>query len=330
MKTIGIIVGTEDEAISKQYYQKYKQSLQFLKEYGISMSYIPYDYAILAEVKRQGEKKGFNVVGLYGPDFTLDEANQCDYIFTVFEGVYSFLSGGYERYTQFMNILKKTKAEVFPSQKMQQFIIDKHKYMKYLKSKGYEIAPTKFIKSNNYNVDTLVRFVEKHQFEKIIIKPELGAFKKGFSMINKPNKKKINDKLVSLKKQGYKNLLLQPFLSEFNKFGEVKTYWVGGKHLYSYLQKWKDGNGVFFTQEHIDPTLLKRCHATARKLLKDLERDHELPIQIRIDFACCVNNDNVFRDFFINEMEISPTTPEQESRGHGFVPLVKEILSRCK
>ena len=32
MKTIGIIVGTEDEAISKQYYQKYKPHLQFLKE----------------------------------------------------------------------------------------------------------------------------------------------------------------------------------------------------------------------------------------------------------------------------------------------------------
>ena len=49
-----------------------------------------------------------------------------------------------------MNILKKTKAKVFPSQKMQEFIIDKHRYMKYLKSKGYEIAPTSFINLEKY------------------------------------------------------------------------------------------------------------------------------------------------------------------------------------
>ena len=331
MKTIGIIVGTEDEAVSNKYYKENKQTLQFLKQYGISMTYIPYDYAIFAELKKQAVQSpgDFNVIGLHGPDFTLEEANKCDYIFTVFEGVYSFLSGGYERYSKFMNILKRTKAKVFPSQKMQQFIIDKHKYMRYLKSKGYAIAPTQFIKANNYNVDTLVNFVNKNNFDKIIIKPELGAFKKGFSMITKPNKKKINDKLVSLKKKGYKNLLLQPFLGEFNKFGEVKTYWVGGNHLYSYLQKWKDGNGVFFSQEAIDPVLLERCHSTARKVIADLKKDHESPIQIRIDFACCIDNDNVFREFFINEMEISPTIPEQESRGHGYVPLVKEILKNC-
>ena len=93
------------------------------------MSYIPYDYAILAEVKRQGKTKGFNVIGLHGPDFTLGRSQINDYIFTIFEGVYSFMSGGYERYSQFMSILRRTKAKVFPSQKMQQFIIDKHKYM---------------------------------------------------------------------------------------------------------------------------------------------------------------------------------------------------------
>ena len=45
------------------------------------MSYIPYDYAILAEVKRQGKTKGFNVIGLHGSRFYVEEANQCDYIF---------------------------------------------------------------------------------------------------------------------------------------------------------------------------------------------------------------------------------------------------------
>ena len=330
MKTIGVIVGSVDEAVSKKYYQKNKSSLQFLKEYGISMNYIPYDYAIFAELKKQGEKKDFQVIGLYGPEFTLDDANECDYIFAVYEGVYSFIDGGYEKYTNYMNILKKTKAKVFPSQKLQQFIVDKHKYMKYLKKKGYDIAPTQFIKTDKYNMNTIMNFIHRNKYEKIIIKPELAAFKKGFLMIKNPTQKKVNDKLISFKKKGYKHLLLQPFLEEFNKFGEVKTYWVGGKHLYSYLQKWEKGEGVFQTQEHIDKKLLRKCHTTARQIIHDLEKDFENIIQIRIDFACCIHNDNPCRDFFINEIEISPTIPEQESRGHGYVPLAKEILSNCQ
>ena len=94
------------------------------------MSYIPYDHAILAEVKRQGKTKGFNVIGLHGPRFyILKKQNQCDIFLLSLKVVYSFMSGGYERYSQFMHILRRTRAKVFPSQKMQQFIIDKHKYM---------------------------------------------------------------------------------------------------------------------------------------------------------------------------------------------------------
>ena len=62
MKTLGVLIETEDEPISKKYYQKNKGSLQFLKEHGIYMNYIPYDYAIFAEIKKQGEKKGINVI----------------------------------------------------------------------------------------------------------------------------------------------------------------------------------------------------------------------------------------------------------------------------
>lgn len=329
MKTIGILIGTEDEAVSKKYYQKNKSSLQFLKEYGISMNYIPYDYAIFAELKKQGEKKGLTIIPLFGQDFTLDECNQCDYIFCIFEGVYSFMEGGYKHYNRYKRILRKTDAKVFPSLKMQEFIVNKHQYMKYFKQKGYDIAPTKFIKVNNYNLNTIMSFIEKNNFKDIVLKPELGAFKKGFQIIKHPTSKKIDTYLKKMKKQGYQNLLLQPFLEEFNKFGEIKTYWVGNKNIYSYKQQWKDGEGTFQPQEKIDKTLLNKCLATARKLIQDIAKDHEKLIQIRVDFACCIDNDNHCRDFFINEIEICPTIPEQESRGHGYVPLIKELLKVC-
>ena len=43
-----------------------------------------------------------------------------------------------------------------------------------------------------------------------------------------PTQKKISDNLQRLNKQGYQHILLQPFLEEFNKFGEIKVTKGGG------------------------------------------------------------------------------------------------------
>jgi glutathione synthase/RimK-type ligase-like ATP-grasp enzyme len=290
------------------------------------MNYIPFDYAIFAELKKQGEKKGFQIIPLFGQDFTLEECNQCDSIFCVFEGTYAFEEGGQEYYNKFRKILMKTTAQVFPSPKIQDFIIKKHEYMRYLEKKGYDIPPTNFIKPASYNIKTIMRFIKKYNLKDIVIKPELVGYKKGFKIIKNVTQKKVEDYLKKLKKDGYKNVLLQQFLEEFNKFGEVKTYWVGGKNMYSYKQQWKGSEGVFQPQEKINKSLLKKCLDTGKSIIDDLTKDFEDLIHVRIDFACCVDNDNVCREFFINEIEINPGISEEDSRGKGFVPLVKQIL----
>tara|TARA_B100000945_G_C20365514_1_gene589375 strand:+ start:133 stop:1128 length:996 start_codon:yes stop_codon:yes gene_type:complete len=329
MKTIGVIIGSDDEPISKKYYNKNKSSLKILEEYDIYSDYIPYDYAMFAEIKKQGELKGFTVIPLFGRELTLKDCNQCDCIFCIYEGVYSFMHGGIEKYKKYMDILKKTKATVFPSQKMQQFIINKHKYMKYLDTKGYNIAQTKFIDLSRSTTKSIMDFISKNNLTDIIIKPELGAFKDGFKIIKNPTTKKVDSYLSKLKKKGYKRLLLQPYIQEFNKFGEIKTYWINGKNIFSYNQKWKDGEGVFQTQDKIEPELLKECLNTAKKLLKDIFQDHEPLIQCRVDFACCMNNDKRCREFFINEIEICPTTGEQESNGKAYSLLAKQVIEYC-
>jgi len=329
MKTLGIIIGTQDEPVSKKYYKTNKKMLQVLKEYDVSMDYIPYDFAIFAEVKNLEKKYKVEVIPLFGDDLTLESCNECDAIFTVYEGVYSFMDGGIDQYQEYMKILKKTTADVYPSQKMQEFIIDKHRYMRYLKRKGYDIAPTSFIDLEKYNLKTIMKFIEKNDYEKVAIKPELGAFKTGFKIIKNPNSKKIETVLKMLKKKKYKHLLLQPFLEEFNKYGEIKTYWVNGQNIYSYNQRWKDGEGVFQDQSDIDPDLLKQCLKVGEQVFKDLKEDHEYLIQCRIDFACCVNNDKHCRDFFINEIEICPTIGEQESDGKGYKILAEQIMKTC-
>lgn len=330
MKVIGVIIGTEDEPVSAKYYRENKNILKCLEGYDIFSDYIPYDYAIFAEIKSHGEKNGFNVVPLFGQTFTLKEANECDFIFTIFEGVYSFMNGGYDGYQRFMNILKKTSATVFPSQKMQEFVINKHKYMTYFDKKGYNITPTKFVNLNNYSMKPIMAFIKKHGYNNIIVKPELGAFKTGFKVINNVSEKKLTEYLKKLKNMDYRRILIQDFIPEFNKFGEIKTYWVNNKNIYSYKQQWKDGEGVFQSQNKIEKGLLDECLKTGKKLLEDISKDHESLIQCRIDFACCMNNDKRCREFFINEIEISPTIGEQESNGEAYKILAKEIVSRCK
>ena len=199
--------------------------------------------------------------------------------------------------------------------------------MKYLDAKGYNITPTFFINLKKYNVKSIMKFIEKNKLNPIIVKPELGAFKTGFKKINNPTEKKIKDYLVKLKNDGYTNVLLQSFIEEFNKFGEIKTYWSGGKFLYAYRQQWLDGEGVFSQVD--DKQLLRECKTVCKKLLDDISKDHEKLIQCRVDFACCINDDSRCRKFFINEIEICPTIPEQESRGYGYVPLAKEVLKTC-
>lgn len=330
MKIIGVIIGTEDEPVSQKYYKKNRKILDVLQEYDIYGDYIPYDFAIFAEIKSYGEKNGFSVIPLFGKTFTLKEANQCDFIFTIFEGVYSFMHAKYPGYQRYMNILKRTNATVFPSQKMQEFVINKHQYMTYFDKKGYNITPTKFINLNNYSINSIMNFIKKNKFKEIIVKPELGAFKTGFKIIRNITDEKIKDNLNSLKNKGFKRILLQEFIPEFNKFGEIKTYWINGKNIYAYKQQWENGEGVFQSQDKIEKELLDECLKTGKKLLEDISKDHEPLIQCRVDFACCMNNDKQCREFFINEIEICPTIGEQESGGKAYKMLAKEIISRCK
>jgi len=330
MKTIGVLIGTNDEPVSNKYYKLNKHKLKFLKEYDIYSNHIPYDYAVFAEIKYLGNNKNINVIPLFGQNLTLKDCNMCDYIFCIFEGVYAFMNGGMEMYKKNMSILKRTKAEVYPSQKIQEFIIKKHKYMTYLKKQGFNIPLTKFIDLNKVNINILAKFIEKNDLNKMILKPELGAFKTGIKILN--NTKQITKYLDNLKKLEYNRLLLQPFIGEFNKFGEIKTYWINGKNIFSYKQQWKGGDGIYGKEENIEKDLLKECLEIGEKVIKELFKDHEKLIQCRIDFACCINNDKRCREFFINEIEICPTigSSDYELYGSYYKTLAEMVINYCK
>ena len=75
-------------------------------------------------------------------------------------------------------------------------------------------------------------FIKKNNFKEIIVKPGLGAFKTGFKIIRNVTQKKVTDYLSSLKKEKDLKDCSSKFIPEFNKFGEIKTYWINGNNLY--------------------------------------------------------------------------------------------------
>ena len=56
-------------------------------------------------------------------NLNIKECNSCDYIFCIYEGGFNFIYYGDKGFKHYMNTLKKTKAKVYPSVKMQEFIL---------------------------------------------------------------------------------------------------------------------------------------------------------------------------------------------------------------
>ena len=62
-------------------------------------------------------------------------------------------------------------------------------------------------------------------------------------------------------------------------------------------------------------------------MIKCIKRDFGLPFLLRIDWGCCLPNDNVCRDFFLNEIECCPAMVADDCEGPDpFNKLAKEII----
>ena len=129
----------------------------------------------------------------------------------------------------------------------------------------------------------------------------------------------------------YNYLLLQPFLEDFNKTWEIKTYWINGKHIFSYGQKVK-GDDFDFTKPKskggkLEDRLVNKVLKIGKEVIKDIFKDHETLIQCRIDFGCCVNGDK--EHYFINEIEIAPVLSLVDSKEPYFHKVADAIIKHC-
>lgn len=340
MKIIGIIIGSDDEPISKKYYLKNKKKFECLEEL-IDLNYIPFDYALYAEAKVFEKKYDVTIVPLDGTNLDLKECDKCDSIFCLYEGSYNFIDNGLDSYNHYMNTIKKTNAKVYPSPQIQEFILYKKRYMQYLQNKNYNIINTHFISINSYKknkdkiIDKIDKFINDNEYEKIIFKPEFSGFNLGVKKYKKPNNYLIKKYLDNIMKNTeYKNLLLQPFLDDFNKYWEVKTFWLLGKNIFSYGQKWNKYNEGVFTKPishggKLDDKIIKECVKIGKKVIHDLFNDKEILIECRIDFGCCIPNSTEKFKYFINEIEIAPALSQNDSHKDFFHLFGEAIVKHC-
>jgi hypothetical protein len=140
--------------------------------------------------------------------------------------------------------------------------------------------------------------------------------------------------LDKVSKKGFKKVLVQPYIEEFLKYYEIKTLWLNGKYLYAYginVLTEMEGKGDVYPESEggtLPDEYVNKCRKTGEKIIKELFKEFGSLAELRIDFGCCLDNDNLCRDYFVNELEVLPTIIDDETKKDNFRLLADAVLKR--
>lgn len=364
---VGIVVGINTDAISEDRFPKWLEDIddktfnlskeKWEDDYGLSS-----DVAIAHYVRKM--YKAADVEILTKKDVTLKRFNEFDVIFGFYCPYYNAhklkSSDGYKKYN---DIIKKTTAIFCQPLELQKFVLNKKLYTDTLESNGIPVVETIAVtikdKMNVKNIINKIRIqCNRWGTNTFITKPQPGGFGIGFKKwyldkILKSDKgfisyiKKI-EKQVRIEKP---LLLVQNFVPEFERFYEVRTYWLNGKYCHSMgtiidpsslgvggfekvkfaYPKSEYNARVFNTYdeipEKIEDELIEKLKTMGRKILKIIPQDKGgPPFLFRIDFGCCVDNKKNCRDYFVNEIEYNPNLFPEYSTHIDFLKRVGEAI----
>tara|TARA_Y100000817_G_scaffold13766_1_gene10515 strand:+ start:2988 stop:4118 length:1131 start_codon:yes stop_codon:yes gene_type:complete len=344
---IGIIVGIKTDAISEERFPKWLEDIDdktfnLSKEkwdngvYGLSS-----DVAIAHYVRKFSKDK---VDILTKKDINLKKFNEYDIIFGFYEPYYythTMKSNDY--YRKYSSIIKNTSAKFLQPLELQKFVLNKKLYTDTLHKNNIPVMETISFQikdnMNHTNILNKIRIQCNHWGTNTFIsKPQPGGFGIGFKKwdINKliKNDKPFLSYLKKIEKQVRIEkplLLIQNYVSEFERFYEIRTYWLNGKYSHSigtiiepeslgvsgfekvnFAYPEKEYNARIFNTyddkpEKIEDNLIKELKVLGKKILKIIPQDKDgPPFLFRIDFGCCLNNKKNCREYFVNEIEYAP------------------------
>lgn len=338
MKRIGITIGSERVPVEKKYYLKHKKAfdevMSELSDVIEDLEDLTYDVQIYALLKKYAPKN-IDIVPLWKTEYTKKDLDECDLVFCLYEFTYALRDDGEEGFKKYLRLMKSTKSEVSPSSEFQRFVLSKQTYMNYFKRNGIPIMDTLFYNLPRYSKDkkdakVLLDKINKKFTGAIYCKPELGGFAEGSKLFKKLTLTGLKSYLNQLLKSGYKKLLIQPYIDEFLKFYEIKTIWLHGKFQYAYGQKVK-AEIEDVEQSKLDQKLLKELKKKGKEVMELLSKDFGTPFLLRIDWGCCLQNDSVCREYFLNEIECCPAMMGTDAEDHDcFERLAKGLIKKLK
>ena len=364
---VGIVVGINTDAISEDRFPKWLEDIDD-KTFNLSKEKWEGDYGLSSDVAIAHYVRKFykeaDVEILTKKDVTLKRFNEFDIIYGFFCPYYNAhklkSSDGYKKYN---DIIRKTTALFCQPLELQKFVLNKKLYTDTLESKGIPVVDTiAFTIKDNMNVKNIINKVRiqcnRWGTNTFITKPQPGGFGIGFKKWNLDKILKSDKGFTSYMKKIEKQvriekplLLVQNFVPEFERFYEVRTYWLNGKYCHSMgtiIDPSSLGVGgfekvkfaypkseykarVFNTYdeipEKIEDELIEKLKTMGRKILKIIPQDKNgPPFLFRIDFGCCVDNKKNCRDYFVNEIEYNPNLFPEYSTHIDFLKKVGEAI----
>ena len=207
------------------------------------------------------------------------------------------------------NIYKNKKSKIFPPYEHLDFIWNKDKYMKHMLKNNIPITPSIIL--DKININKLINDVKKNKWKKFILKPIGSTSKEGFKLFTLS---KILDNKTPLENylkenEYYSKFIVQEFISGFNKFGEIRIYWINEE--YSYAANTKDMGEEYdmMVNPVKDKVRLQKCIEIGKKVIENIPKikinGHIVkPVMNRTDFACCLGNKKIKSNkYYLNEIE---------------------------
>ena len=344
---VGIVVGINTDAISEDRFPKWLEDIddktfnlskeKWDGEYGLGS-----DIGIAYYVKKYYKEADVEI--LTKKDVSLKRFNQFDIIFGLYDPYYYTHSmKSSDAYKKYNSIIKNTSAIFCHPLELQKFVLNKKLYTETFQKKGIPVMETiSFLIKDNMNTTTLINKIRKQcetwGTKTFITKPQPGGFGIGFKKWDLEKVLKNDKQFKSYVKKIEKQvriekplLLVQKFVPEFERFYEVRTYWLNGQYCHSMgtiidpsslgvggfekvtfaYPKSEYNARVFNTYddipEKIEDELITKLKTMGRKVLKTIPQDKNgPPFLFRIDFGCCLDNKKNCRDYFLNEVEYVP------------------------
>tara|TARA_B100001094_G_scaffold250144_2_gene247629 strand:+ start:4752 stop:5885 length:1134 start_codon:yes stop_codon:yes gene_type:complete len=364
---IGIIVGINTDAISEERFPKWLEDIDdktfnlSKEKWGPDLYGLSSDVAIAYYVQKYSKD---DVEILTKKDISLKRFNEFDILYGFYEPYYyTHTMKSSDAYRKYSSIIKNTKAIFHQPLNLQKFVLNKKLYTDTLKKNNIPVMDTiSFQIRDGMNINNIIEKIRKqcNQWgtDTFITKPQPGGFGIGFkkwelekvTMNNKQFTKYIEkiEKQVRIEKP---LLLVQEFVPEFERFYEIRTFWLNGKYCHSlgtiidpkslgvsgfekvqFAYPENEYNARILNTydeipEKIDNQLINELKKMGRKILKIIPQDkHGPPFLFRIDFGCCLNNKKNCRDYFVNEIEYMPNLFPEYSTHIDFLQKVGDSI----